>query len=208
MSLLVCTPMYGGMCTSAYFSSALRLKESLMEAGVDHDWLIGRNESLITRARNSCVATFLETDYRKLLFIDADIEFTPDDVACLWNMDEKVAVGVYAMKKPDEQWYAVWKDGVLVKDLDRFRGPVEVDYAGTGFMMIDRSVFEEMDAPEYDGPGPEGLRKEKAFFDTGVVDEVYVSEDYWFCMKWREMGGKIVAHPGVRLKHWGTYGFG
>jgi hypothetical protein len=211
MSVLICTPMYGGQCTSAYFKSALVLKQAFMDGGMDHDWLIGRNESLITRARNSMAATFLQTNYRKMLFIDADIEFTPDDVAKLWNMDEKVSVGIYAMKKPDESWYAVWKDGVLVRDLDGFNHePVEVDYAGTGFMMIDRSVFEEMDAPEYEAPDPnsEGLRVEKAFFDTGVEDGIYLSEDYWFCKRWREQGGKIMAHPDVRLLHWGSYAYG
>lgn len=211
MSILICTPMYGGQCTSAYFQSAMNLKEDLLQAGLDHDWLIGRNESLITRARNALAATFLETNYKKLLFIDADIEFTADDVARLWNMDADVAVGIYAMKKPEEAWYAVWVAGKLVKDLDMFGDePVEVDYAGTGFMLIDRSVFEKMEAPEYQATKPDGsgMRTEKAFFDTGVVSDVYLSEDYWFCQKWKEQGGKILAHPQVRLKHWGSYAYG
>lgn len=211
MSLLICTPMYGGQCTSAYFGSALALKDALTAGGVAHDWLVGRNESLVQRARNACVATFLETDYRKLLFIDADIEFTAEDVARLWNMDADVAVGIYAMKKPDEAWYAVWRDGVLVTDLDGFGGePVAVDYAGTGFMMIDRSVFGRLCAPEYEAARPDGsgTRVERAYFDTGVEDGIYLSEDYWFCKRWREAGGEVLAHPDVRLKHWGGYAFG
>ena len=202
--------MYGGNCTSAYFESALRLKDALRDGAVEHDWLIGRNESLITRARNACVATFLETDYQKLLFIDADIQFTPDDVAELWNMQEKVAVGIYAMKRPDKQWYAAWIDGELVHDLPD--EVVEVDYAGTGFMMIDRLVFEEMkdSVPVYKASKPDesGLRDEHAFFDCEVSEGVYWSEDYLFCKRWKALGGKVMANPAVKLKHWGSYAYG
>jgi hypothetical protein len=48
------------------------------------------------------------------------------------------------MKKPDACWYAAWKDGKLVKDLDQFNGSIEVDYAGTGFMCIKREVIEKL----------------------------------------------------------------
>jgi hypothetical protein len=86
------------------------------------------------------VATFLATKHTHLFWLDADIEFEPADVAALWNLDADVAVGVYAMKKREAQWFAAWKDGKLVKDLDQFKGPIDVDYAGTGFMLIKRQV--------------------------------------------------------------------
>ena len=158
--------------------------------------------------------------FQKLMFIDADIEFTPEDVAKLWNMNEDVAVGIYAMKKPGEDWYACWKDGELVKDLDRFDGPTEVDYAGTGFMMIDRKVlqkfkeaFPEREHDEGGQPGgnrPDQPGKSFAWFDPRVDGEksLYLSEDYAFCQDWRSLGGKIMCDPTVRLKHWGRYGYG
>jgi len=49
------------------------------------------------------------------------------------------------MKKPDSM-FAAWVGGELVTDIDQFDGPIKVDYAGTGFMMIHRSVFEKMRA--------------------------------------------------------------
>lgn len=51
MSILFCTPMYGGFCHAAHFRSCLNLKEELTRSGVAHDWLVGTNESLVHRAR-------------------------------------------------------------------------------------------------------------------------------------------------------------
>ena len=152
-SILFCTPCYGGMVTAQHFKSCMNLKEDLTALGLGHDWLIGWNESLITRARNEMTASFLASNHSHMMWLDADIEFTTGDVANLWNMQADIAVGVYAMKKPDKQWFAAWKDGQLVKDLDRYKEPIEVDYAGTGFMMIRRSVIENLaeDAESYEG---------------------------------------------------------
>lgn len=124
--------------------SCAKLKEELTRIGLEHDWLLGTNESLVHRGRMEMCATFLETDYTHMMWLDSDIEFEPEHVAAVWNMDADIGVGVYAMKKPGEDWFAAWKDGKLVKDLDRFDGPIEVDYAGTGFMLIKRSALEKV----------------------------------------------------------------
>jgi len=206
MSILVCTPMYGGQCTEAYFSSCLKLQEQFIRGGMRHGWLTGTNESLITRARNGMVATFLETDFDSLMFIDADIQFEPEDVGKLWNMNADVAVGVYAMKKPDAAWYAAWVDGKLMKALPE--EPMEVDFAGTGFMLIQRHVIEKMIEayPETKHTSNEGVCH--ALFDTAVLDDTYYSEDYLFCRRWREIGGTITMDPTVKLKHIGAYVYG
>lgn len=204
MSLLIATPMFGRQCHAAHFESALRLKEEFCRAGMKHDWLTNTNDSLITRVRDCIASQFLNTDYDKLLFIDADIEFSPEDVALLWNMNAHVAVGAYRMKVPDAP-LGVWRDGQL-HDLEQFDEPVSVDYAGTGFMMIDRSVFEGLKrvVPEYE-EGQVGPCW--AFFQDPIEDGIHLSEDYAFCKRFREMGGEILCHPGVSLKHWGQWAY-
>lgn len=32
----------------------------------------------------------------------------------------------------------------------------------------------------------------------------FLSEDYTFCMRWKQAGGKVYADLKVRLGHWGT----
>jgi len=194
------------MVLEPHFRSCLALKEELTEQGIAHDWLTGRNESLVTRARNEMTCSFLQTDHTHQFWLDADIEFESEHVAKLWNLNVDIAVGVYAMKVPDKQWFAAWKDGELVKDLDRFTGQVEVDYAGTGFMLIKRHVIETLAKTAESYEGPNG--RVPALYMTPIHNDGFESEDYHFCRKAREAGFKIVMDPSVRLKHWGQFAYG
>lgn len=198
--------MYGGQCTAAYFQSSLNLRLGLVEAGIPHDWHVITNESLIPRARNEHVRVFLESDFEALLFIDADIEFTEEDVANLWNMEQDISVGCYPMKKPGAP-YAAWREGkpVELADLEASAGVFQVDYAGTGFMLIRRSVFERIEAEPYETKDGKTAR---AYFDTEIRDGCLLSEDYLFCLRAREVGIPIWMHPDVRLIHHGSYGYG
>jgi len=207
MSILFCTPCYGGMVLASHFQSCLSLKEELTRQGLAHDWLIGINESLVHRARMEMVASFLETTHTHLMFLDADLEFTPGDVAKVWNLDADIGVGVYAMKKRGEEWYAAWHKGELVKNLDQFKGPIEVDYAGTGFMLIRRNVIETLHKLHGDYEG-QNKRRVPALFMTPIHNDCLESEDYHFCRIAREAGFKVVMDPSVRLKHWGQYPYG
>ena len=194
------------MVTAAHFNSCLKLKAELMTSGVDHGWLTGTNESLVTRARNEMTAGFLKSEFSHMMWLDSDIEFTPEDVAAVWNMEADIGVGVYAMKRPDKQWFAAWKDGALVKDLDQYSGPIEVDYAGTGFMLIKREVIETLAKTAETYEGPDG--RVPALYMTPIHNDGFESEDYHFCRKAREAGFKVMMDPKVRLGHIGQYRYG
>ncbi len=201
MSILIGTPMFGGQCTRDYFESCLNLKEDLAEIGVNHDWLTVANESLITRGRNTIADTFLKTDFEALLFIDADIRFRTEDVAKLWNLNAPIAVGAYRMKC-EEIKYSAWRDNKIVNLQDiEGKEPLKVDYAATGFMMIQRDVFEQMKdkVEKYDEEG-----ERYAFFQDPIIDGMHMSEDYFFCKTWRDMGGEILLDPTIELGHIGT----
>lgn len=213
LAVLFCTPMYGGMVTTAHFNSCMNLRRVLDQVGLSNDWVTGTRESLITRARNEMTATFLsETEYSHQCWLDSDIEFTPEDFNAIWNMCEgplqaDIAVGVYAMKVPDKQWYAAWKDGKLIKDLDQFDGPVEVDYAGTGFMLIKRKVVETLAEKVGSYEIREGKRA-PCMYMTPIHNGCFESEDYHFCRIARESGFSLWMDPSVRLGHIGQYTYG
>lgn len=95
--------------------------------------------------------------------------------------------------------------------------PVKVREAGTGFMIIERSVFEEYEKtyPEYKYT-PDHLREGDwkpgeqimAYFDCIINEQNrYLSEDYMFCENVRKMGTNIWSLPMVELLHTGTYTF-
>ena len=203
MSLFIALPMYGGFCMTPFFGSCLQLKEALHE--ISHQFYTLTNESAVHRARNQCAKAFLSTDYERLMFIDSDIEFNAEDVGKLWGMDADIAVGAYSMKKMGAK-KAAWINGALVDDLSDYSGCIEVDYAGTGFMMIKRKVFDVMSDHVDVVETEEGMRKQ--FFHFPIRDGIELPEDYEFCRAAKACGFKVTMDPTIELKHYGLYGFG
>lgn len=114
--------------------------------------------------------------------------------------------------------YVVRVDGNLtsLKPVNEEDCVKEVNYVGTGFMLIKREVIEKM--CEYYKKTKFSFSKNEfssfdndeflfALFDCEVVNEEYLSEDYLFCKRWKEMGGKIHAYTKTKLKHTGTHTF-
>lgn len=94
----------------------------------------------------------------------------------------------------------------------------EIAEGGTGFMMIQRKAFEKFsDAyPQYlykpdhaRSKDFDGKRKIMQYFQAEIdpKSERYLSEDYWFCQKSREIGLKIWLAPWINLVHMGAYPF-
>ncbi|MEK6748987.1 MAG: hypothetical protein AABY83_07235 [Pseudomonadota bacterium] len=97
--------------------------------------------------------------------------------------------------------------------------PAEVMEIGTGFMMIRRKTFEHFQRafPQYryrpDHAGVDnfdGSREITMYFQAEIDPKSarYLSEDYWFCQKIREIGHKTWLCPWMRLEHVGSYVFG
>jgi len=245
-SLFVATPMYGGMNHGLYMKACLDLQGLCMQYNIPVKFSFLFNESLITRARNYLVDEFIHrSDCTHLLFIDSDINFGPQDVLALLALDKDVIGGPYPKKAI--KWKSVAtalrknpqiESGLLervtgdyvfnpVKGTAQFSvtEPLEVMEIGTGFMLVKREVFAQMEQeypmirykPDHVGQAHfDGSRYIHAFFDT-VIDtkdsitgggsDRYLSEDYMFCQMWRKMGGKIWLCPWMKTEHIGTYHF-
>jgi len=217
-NIFFATPCYGGLLTDQYFLSMFRVLETFRQFRISHQLTTLRNESLITRARNILTAMFLaREDATHLMFIDADIEFNPEDVIRMIRINQPIVVGAYPKKTLPIQ-YAVnlkitdpTKGTVNVKN-----GAVEVLDASTGFFLIKREVVEKMVVayPELhiknDSSIDPSLNKYcYALFDTLLdpVDNRYLSEDYTFCRRWQKLGGSIWLDPKTKLNHVGSYTF-
>src|SRR5215469_3814958 len=164
------------------------------------------SDSLIPRARNKAAARFLQTDRDYLLFIDTDIVFTKDHIDCLMESNEPVLAGLYCKKERDiAPCYNLLDDKMLPVG-----GLVEIKRAGTGFIRIHRIVLERMKenphvphwttAPLYHNHG----QPEWDFFPTGVKDHEYLSEDWYFCDRARELGFKVMLDTRIQTRHQGV----
>jgi hypothetical protein len=207
----ICMPCYGGQLTESTFMSYIKWSNTCRQLGIDWTMETMTNESLISRARNTLTAKFLNNpDSTHLLFIDADIGFEPWHILVMLNRDVDVIGGLYPMKTLPVKWVVNGFEGAEEGE----DGLQEVSKTGTGFMLIKRHVFEKLNAHPAVKPfnNDIGLPKEldqhlRTYFDTAVRENRYYSEDWTFCENWRDLGGKVWVDKRVLLKHTGSFVF-
>ena len=221
---MIATPVYSGM-QPEFVRSRDAAVAQLTGHGVEVALSYVLHDSLLTHARNSAVAQFTEADFDFLMFIDSDMGFAPDAIMQLLATQKHLVCGV--APKKEINWEAVRRAacaGVTAERLAAHSGfftvnnsapvtatlkspVVEVDSAGTGFMLIHRCVFDMLrndtrKARELDGT------ELYFFFEEGADDDGrYLSEDHYFCHKWRKAGGQVFINPFIQLTHTGSYTF-
>ena len=207
----IAMPCYGGMLTESTFMSFIKWANTARQLGIDWTLETMVNESLISRARNTLTAKFLEQkDSTHLMFIDADIGWEPWHLLVLLNRDVDVIGGLYPMKTMPIKWVVNGFEGAE-EGADGFQ---EVSKAGTGFLLMKRHVFEKLKShpavKQYKndiGLDPKYDQHLKTYFDTAVRQNRYYSEDWTFCENWRDIGGKVYVDKRVLLRHSGSYVF-
>lgn len=231
-SVMIAMPCYGGLVHARTSRSMMLATLALEKAGIHVEWATVEHESLIQRARNLLAHLFLKSNCERLVFIDADIVFQPEALVMLLERDEDVVGGAYprkalnwpsiraAIARGEEQPQRFAADFVV--NVVRPEGqaeviaPVkdgcllEVEALATGFLSISRAALLRMaeahpetiyvaDDAKHAGEAMHSL------FDCGIVGERYLSEDYYFCHRWRQMGGQCWLHLGIALGHIGVH---
>lgn len=171
--IFIATPCYGGAIGEPYFRSMMRFTILCNKYDIPYTISTLANESLVTRGRNTLVSFFMENPKAThLFFIDADIEFQPEDLLRMVAYDKPVVVGAYPKKainwnsiieaaRRDETETAETIEGHssnyvvnfdFMKDEEGNRIPqvqivdnlVKLKDAGTGFMCIKKETIQEM----------------------------------------------------------------
>ena len=171
--IFIATPCYGGQLGEPYFRSMMKLAIMCNKYDIPYTISTLANESLITRGRNTLVSFFMENkDATHLFFVDADIEFEPEDMLRMVAYDKPVIVGAYPKKAVNWESiigaaranldetsqtieghssnYVVNFD--FIKDEKGNKTPqvqiqdnlVKLKDAGTGFMCIKKDVIQQM----------------------------------------------------------------
>jgi hypothetical protein len=234
VNLVIATPCFGGQVSALYAASVFKLQKMARGyAGLNLKILFKDGDALITRARASLLAQFLDDpSATHLLFVDADIGFEPEQVRRLIECGVEMCAAVYPVKQID--WDRV-KSSIgtarpnpaaaslnYVLEVDdrnavtERAGFIRVRYAGTGFLMIRRAALERMCACyphlQYrrDHSIDAAITSDKRFalFECMIADDgTYLSEDFAFCKRWTDMGGEIWADLNSKLNHVGPMTF-
>jgi hypothetical protein len=235
--VLIGTPCYGGLVTHLYMQSVLRLMMAPQQAGLRLGIIMNAHDSLITRARNTIVANFLDTpDATHLMFIDADIGFELNEFYRLLAFDEDFVAGRYPLKvrdwakisalaktaAPDADLESLGLNYVghpcAIENLETRDGFMTGIYAGTGFMLLKRRVLDRMIAahPETKYRQAQTYPKNRPasdhlynLFDCTIDAATgdYLSEDFTFCQRWRKLGEKLWLDTQSALTHVGAHEF-
>jgi hypothetical protein len=194
-------------------------------------------ESLINRARNKFVTKFLdnkEFNGTHLLFIDADIGFTLQNLLRVIEFNKEVVTCTYPVKgfywqqlldrikennNIDEQTmrdYLLQFNVNLYPNTEFKQGFARVKESATGFMMIKREVFTTImnKNPQLKykpdlRTGIENSQNAFDFFPVGIYKEKdgvnrFLSEDYYFCRLAEECGFEIWTDLQTPITHLGS----
>lgn len=163
--------------------------------------------SVVSRVRNIIANEFLESQAEHLLMIDSDMTFNADDIFRMlaWSQTKPIVAGVGVARKKEKVYFSSLdqdEDNNII--MDRM-GLVKVKRVGTGFIMIQRNVFEVMrDAhPEWKYMDQNTGKMLQSFFDFKSTPDGYVGEDYVFCDRAHEHGFTAWVDPTIKLGHMG-----
>jgi len=210
MRVIFAIPALTGTLHSECVLSLMQAQRILDLKGIPHELFILANCPLISTARNTLAAMFLQDpDATDLFFIDSDIGFDAAAILKLLERPEDVVGGIYPLKREEGGFPVVIKteDGVPIGQ----GGLIEADFLPGGFLRIKRSVFERMvqaypelkyeDSVVWVNSGT--LQAAHDFFSMGVYGRRFRGEDFAFCQRWRDIGGRCWVYPDIDFEHVG-----
>lgn len=177
-----------------------------------------KGDALIGRARSVAVSNFLKdnkSDY--MIFVDTDISFLPEELERIFLAMREgydIIAGSYPLGSGDSFAIQNWDRKML---MDGAIHPCK--YVSTGFMGITRKALLAIkERAPYFWMDIEGTLHQQVglpllhegepwecypFFESGgyIPEKVYISEDWNFCQKVRQVGLEVFLHTGVLVDH-------
>jgi GT2 family glycosyltransferase len=159
---------------------------------------------LLALGRNLLVQQFLGKDHEWLCCVDTDIVFSTDSVSRLLEVADPVDLPVVSAlyhvfwdgkKIPAAYKATIDSEGSMTMN---YIDPVpessvmRVDAVGAGFMMVHRSVFENIQKRASGQP---------AWFRESVIGGRDHGEDISFCLRCAGVSARIYLHTGVQVGH-------
>jgi hypothetical protein len=169
-------------------------------------------DALIVKARNVLINEFFQlSDATDIFFVDADLAWEPGAFGRMVMHPVDFVCACYRVKSETVNFFVRPLNGRFVRD--PITGLMEIECAPTGFMRVSRRAVEDMirvGGPDmwFEDHAAPHLQKIWTIFDTTFKDHKLWGEDYMFCSRYRDAGGKIWVDPEIALTHTGKTGYG
>ena len=202
----IAIPAYTGQIHLATMRSLLTDILALKDAGHAYTVYDECGHALIGDCRGIIVANFLASDADTLVFVDSDVCWEAGGLVKLVNHPVDMVAGIYRHRKDPETYPVSW---LLDRDelqADPATGLLEVEAVPAGFVKMSRKMLERMvgqytDTEFLAEQAPDS--KAWALFDPYRVGKHKMGEDYAFCRRWKDIGGKVWIDPEIRMGHIG-----
>ena len=207
-NIMIGTPAYGGMVHIEYLQSLFEYSRAGIQFQLD---TIG-NESLITRARNTILATFhIRRELTHLLFLDADTTLPAAGLIRMLRAGAPVIGAPVALKGFDASGARMWNVGRCVGVAGSL---LKVENVGSAALLLSREACDALVKDAIDDRrtyarastlrGNSETLVHYDVFRVGVQGNEYLSEDYWVCRRLRRLGFDVLIDPTIITTHHGT----
>lgn len=141
-----------------------------------------------------------EVTYDKILWIDSDIIFTPEDVIKAYESEYDVITGAYTIASGEVMAYKeLGKRAFSMDEIKSMTKPEKIDGAGMGFFCIKSGIFEKMSRPWFQQEKIETLVNGKK------QEFPIMGEDLSLCKRITDLGYEIYLDPSIKLIHHKTF---
>ena len=154
------------------------------------------NDCFVEVARNHLVNKFMKSDFTHLLMIDDDMSWNNDTICHMLAEDKDFIAAAGPMKMIDDTVRFAVKNYKASKEK-----VIEVDYIGGAFILLSKNCIHKLIAayPDHYSKHYEGY----GFFKMEVTPEHLITEDFYFCKLWRDLGEKVYCYTDVTFGHLG-----
>lgn len=185
------------------FCESLEATEPVIRAaGYDIGFAYEQGNPYISGARATLLKKAITAKADIIVFIDHDISWKPADMLRLIETPGDVVAGTYRTREDEPNFMGrplQTPEGRITSI--REDGCIEMACVPAGFLKITKEAVEKFmrGYPElcYGPPWDQAVD----LFNHGAHKGLWWGEDYAFCRRWRDIGGKVWCVPDITLGH-------
>lgn len=204
--ILIATP--GNAMHNGYVKSLVETMTHLSSIGVSYKWLNGTS-SLVHHAREVLMSGdgTMDADdlgplhdrvtYKKIIWIDSDIEWNVSDFMKLYESDYDIITGAYLLANGKTSTIHTQRhpSGIPKDEMKNIKNVMKIDACGFGFIAMKSGVFEKIERPWF------SHLVQPIVNSRGKTLYTSLGEDVSWCIKAKNAGMNIHFEPSVLVTH-------